>query len=424
MVEKHYDFVVVGTGACFREFIRFLKKENGKEYKVLIIDEQEIGGECLHKTCLPLAYLYETAKLLKGIKRGYYFGVVFDYVKFDYMMMKSQFMLYKNHLKEELKKTIDEMGFDLMHVSLQDLTIDEKNNKIILKNKEISYDTLILSQDPKYVFKHPIIKVDNHICFLAQEFINFNRDLERVLIYGSGSLSYSLSSLFGNLSGVEVFYVLSNDPFLHDLPISEELKRVAKRRLVEDLKINLIESDEITKYQREGNKAQITLRDYGLIEDIDLILVEGEKESSYLIEVNKENILKCGPSFYSGNKNTFYDFYKMKFLLEKRNHSEIENINFIFGIPSISYHLTDNYSQIKILKGESHPLKELYDLHIEDTIKIYLDKDDIVKGYEIVANNSEMFAHLLEIFINHKIPFKDEIFFNPNILTILRKLEG
>ncbi|GEM_PF-3859570 len=343
MVKKFYDFVFVN-------FFGFV--EGGKRSVLVILDEKA------KENYLFLFYIYNAAKLLRGIKRSYYFGIVFDYVKFDYMMMKSQFMLHKSKIMENLKELFQKLNIDLLVISRKEFFIDRKSNRIVIKDKEINYKKLMSALEVSKEFKHPILKPDNHTSFLAHDFIKFNRNIERVVIYGSGSFSYSLSSLLGNLSGIEVFHVLSNKPFLYDLQISDELKEIAKRRLIEDLKINLIENDDPVEYWHKENKAFLRLKNYGLIENIDIILLE-------------EN--------------------------EEVNHKEMF---FVFGIPSISYRLPKSYSNVKILK----PNKLLLNVE-EDIIKVYVDDKDIVKGYEIVANDSEVFAYILDRYIKHKLPF-------------------
>ena len=399
---KKYDIVIIGSGTHLREILR----QNIKGKILLINETPYFGGECLHKTCMPLYYLYTTAKYLNMMQKSYNYGIMFDIVRFDYLMMKSQFNLYKEMLIRELKSKIKEKNIEVLNVPLEKIHIEKESKKIIIGNEEISYQRLILSPDPIYEFNHPVLKVDKHIVYYAPDFMEYNRDLEKVVIYGCDSFTYSLASIYSNLSGVETYYVLPCDDFLYDIEVSEVIKTNLFDIINKNNKMNIIRGD-IIDYKRHENKATIKVNNEQ-ITDVDLILVETKRKNPIKIS-DQELSNKYYPPFH--------DFYIMR---DKGEY--IKNINFVLGLPSIAYHLPKDYSDVVILKGEDIPLRQLNDADENTLIRIYL-KNNQVMGYEIISNYAEIFAQYLEVFINHNLSFDKEIFFYPHFLSVLDKIQ-
>ncbi len=440
MTSKQYDIIFISTGACFNEFLSLVKNiPSLKEKKILVVEDFSIGGNCLNYNCLPVQYLYEGAKLMRGIKQGYYYGVVFDVVRFDYPMLRSQLLYYIEELKEKMLNKAKSLGIEVVYGKPK-----VYENYIEINGEKIYSDNIIVAHNTSYCFSHDVLKVDNHTCFLAQRFLDYKGDIKRVAVYGDNSFSYTLATILANLSNVEVFYIIEGE-FLEDVSISNELKNSLKQRLIEESKINIIEKSKVKEYWHKNNKAFIEIEDYGLIDYVDVVFVEGERCSNIrdivsfdisatkegLVEIVKHNnVYFCGDILrdISGTEKEFWIMDEIvKDIIKGEGDFEIykKKVNFVRGFPGIVYNkykVEENNKKI-IIKAEEYPLYKIFGLNPIDTIVIYVDAKNIIKGYEIVSHNAEIFANYLNVFINHQIPFDKEIIFNPHYLMLLRKSE-
>jgi len=82
-----FDLVVLGAGtggytAAFRAGQLGLK--------VALVDEDKIGGTCLHRGCIPTKALLSSADLLRRIRRAAEFGIVVDEPKIDFGRMMAR----------------------------------------------------------------------------------------------------------------------------------------------------------------------------------------------------------------------------------------------------------------------------------------------------------------------------------------------
>ncbi len=440
MQSNHYDIIFISTGACFSGFLSLVKNNPSlKGKKILVVEDFSIGGNCLNYTCLPVQYLYEGAKLMRGIKQSYYYGVVFDVVRFDYSMLRSQLLYYIEEIKEKMLKKAQSLGMEIIYGKPK-----VHENHIEVNGKKIYADKIIVAHNTSYCFEHDVLKVDNHTCFLAQRFLDYKGEIKRVAVYGNKSFSYTLATILANLSNVEVFYLVEGK-FLEDVPIDERLKDSLKERLIEESKINFIENSKVKRYWHKNNRAFIELEGYCLIDYLDVIFVEGKRCSnikdiiSYDISTTKEglvevvkhnNIYFCGDILkdISGTEKEFWVMDEIvKDIVEGKGDFEIhkKKVNFVRGFPGIAYNkyrVEENNKEI-IVKAEEYPLHKVFGLNPKDIIKIYVDDQNIIKGYEIISHNAEIFANYLNIFINHQISFNKEVIFNPHYLMLLRRLE-
>ncbi|RZI01470.1 FAD-dependent oxidoreductase, partial [Staphylococcus condimenti] len=75
MAEEQYDLVILGGGtAGYVAGIR--ASQLGK--KVAIVENQLLGGTCLHKGCIPTKSLLKSAEVLHTVKTSSLYGIDTD----------------------------------------------------------------------------------------------------------------------------------------------------------------------------------------------------------------------------------------------------------------------------------------------------------------------------------------------------------
>ncbi|HJO40335.1 MAG TPA: FAD-dependent oxidoreductase, partial [Acidimicrobiales bacterium] len=69
---KNYDLVVIGGGPAGYAAALY---GSAAGLKVAIIEENKIGGTCLHVGCIPAKELLETASVLRSVRQAKDFGI-------------------------------------------------------------------------------------------------------------------------------------------------------------------------------------------------------------------------------------------------------------------------------------------------------------------------------------------------------------
>ena len=81
-VTERFDLVVIGGGyAGYPSAIR----ASQLGMKVALVEKSKLGGNCLHRGCIPTKALLQSASMLSGVERhGEELGVLTEGVSFDY----------------------------------------------------------------------------------------------------------------------------------------------------------------------------------------------------------------------------------------------------------------------------------------------------------------------------------------------------
>mgnify|MGYP001276372255 FL=1 len=69
---KNYDLVVIGGGPAGYAAALY---GSSAGLKVAIVEENKIGGTCLHVGCIPAKELLETASVLRSVRQAKDFGI-------------------------------------------------------------------------------------------------------------------------------------------------------------------------------------------------------------------------------------------------------------------------------------------------------------------------------------------------------------
>ena len=109
---KKYDIAIIGGGPGGYETALYADKLN---LKVCLIEENEIGGTCLNRGCIPTKTLYHFAKEINSFnKLSLYFNNNLEKIDVNYEMIYQKKEQVLADLKNGINFLIDKSNIDLI----------------------------------------------------------------------------------------------------------------------------------------------------------------------------------------------------------------------------------------------------------------------------------------------------------------------
>lgn len=226
--KKNYmvDIAIVGGGpGGYVAAIR--AAQSGK--KVLLIEEDRLGGTCLNYGCIPTKALLSSVDTLEKIRNAERLGVEVGAVKASI----EKIMLRKNEVIDTLVSGIEHlMNANKIEFIKGKAEVQDKET-LILKNKSldatIKFQKLIIATGSKPA-SLPIVGADNGDILTSQELLALSEVPASIVIIGGGVIgmefAFIYSALGSNVSVVEYFPQILNN-------IDEDVVDVVRAAAVE-----------------------------------------------------------------------------------------------------------------------------------------------------------------------------------------------
>lgn len=190
---KQYDLIVIGAGpGGYTAAI----KAAGFGQKVVVIDEDKIGGVCVNRGCIPTKSLLYAAKIFAMMQHSDEFGVFTDFISFDFKKMQA----YKRRSVQQYRKEIEKL-FEKNQIDFVRGTATIRREKTVEVNSEegreyYQAENIIIATGAKPVMPWiPGINlpgVVNSDRLLSAKTWNF----ERVVIIGGGVIGVEFATIF------------------------------------------------------------------------------------------------------------------------------------------------------------------------------------------------------------------------------------
>ncbi|CAB1130249.1 branched-chain alpha-keto acid dehydrogenase E3 subunit (dihydrolipoamide dehydrogenase) [Candidatus Hydrogenisulfobacillus filiaventi] len=252
---EHFDLTVLGGGTG--GYVAAIRAAQLGMH-VALVEQEKVGGTCLHRGCIPTKALLHTAELLHDIRHGADFGLKADNVAVDYpralarkaqvvgqLYRGVQYLMKKNAITVVAGRgRLDGPGRVVVEAEGQVTTVE-------------STDILIATgSQPRAL---PGIPFDSRRV-MNSDFVLDRPDLPAsVLVIGGGAIGAEFASMYNDF-GVEVTLV---EMLPHILPADDEeiagvLTRLFRRRGIRVLTGARLDLDHVTIDPDQGVRARIT----------------------------------------------------------------------------------------------------------------------------------------------------------------------
>ncbi|MFA9464143.1 MAG: dihydrolipoyl dehydrogenase [Velocimicrobium sp.] len=226
-MRDEYELIIIGAGPG--GYVAAVKASK-LGLKTAVIENQELGGTCLNRGCIPTKALLHAAKRYREVQLGEQFGIIAKEVSFDYSKVTS----YKNETKESLRAGVAQLlktnkvevikgkGTLLKDGSVQ---VKSQEGEEIYRGKNV-----LLATGSKAVL--PSIEGANLAGIMtSDEMLDFDHIPEHLLIIGGGVIGVEFATVFSSFgSHVTIFEAAERILPTLDLDISRNTAILLKKR--------------------------------------------------------------------------------------------------------------------------------------------------------------------------------------------------
>jgi dihydrolipoamide dehydrogenase len=299
-VAEHFDIAILGGGmGGYPAAIRAAQLG----LRSVLVEEDKVGGTCLHRGCIPAKALLQSAALLDELRHADAFGVTTGEVGFDYAVAGKrrdqvvsqlhrgvQFLLRKNKVTVVSGRgRLDGPG-RLVVTSAAGETSDFEAGAVIIAT----------GSRPKQL---PGVAADGQVVLTSDEALKLNRAPASAIVLGAGAVGVEFASLYRS-AGAEVTLVemLPSLVPLEDADIGVELRRQFEARRITCLTGHRLDLESVERNEggvavtvagedgkeqrlqaevllvavgRAANVEDIGIEDTGVVVDRGVIVVDG-----------------------------------------------------------------------------------------------------------------------------------------------------
>ncbi|MHC1719164.1 MAG: dihydrolipoyl dehydrogenase [Clostridiaceae bacterium] len=310
--QKNYEVDVAVVGGGPGGYVSAIRAaQNGK--KVLLIEENRLGGTCLNHGCIPTKALLSSVDALEKIKNAESFGVEVKGVKASL----EKIMQRKDDVVDTLVSGIGHLMDSNQIEVIKGRAVVRDNATLTIQNKSvdalIKFEKLIIAAGSKSM-SLPIEGADRDDILTSQELLSLSEVPESLTIIGGGVIgmefAFIYSSLGSKVNVVEFFPQILNNmdgdvadivresAVLRGIKLYEGAKAESIKTASDGTKIVEICKNEETKYIVSDKVAVAVGRRANLDSlDFDMLGVElNEKRNGIMVD---EHMATSNPDIYA-----------------------------------------------------------------------------------------------------------------------------
>lgn len=206
---KNYDVDVVVVGGGPGGYVAAIRASQAG-LKVLIVEEDNLGGTCLNYGCIPTKALVNSIDIIEKIKRANEFGIEVDQMKISMQKIMDR----KNEVVNTLVSGIAHLmeTNKIEYINGKAVVQDENTITVKAKTQEaiIKFNNLIIATGSK-TFMLPIEGSENKDILTSKELLELNEIPKSLTIIGGGVIGMEFAFIYKGLgSDVNVIEFFPN----------------------------------------------------------------------------------------------------------------------------------------------------------------------------------------------------------------------
>jgi len=332
------EILIIGGGPG--GYVSALKAAQLKK-RVILIEEDKIGGTCLNYGCIPAKTLLYSTGLLEEMKRGALWGINTEIKSVDFFKMQErkskivnqlvkgvEFLLRKNQVKVIFGKAVLE---------------NEHRTKVISKDGEYSIEAkFIILATGSLPSELPFLKIDKKKIISSKEALELTEIPKNFIIIGAGAIGLEIGLIYHRLgSEITIIEIMPTILPGNDQEIVNNLENILRKK-----GIKIYTKTKVEKVNMHGDKIKLQAVN---LENNQILNLEAEKvllavgrrpnyENLGLeklgIEKNKLGFVKVNSQFKTNISNIYAigDLIGGKLLAHKASHEGIGAVMNICGL--------------------------------------------------------------------------------------------
>jgi len=292
-MEKQFDLVVIGGGpGGYTAAIKAAKLG----LRTALVEEQELGGTCLNRGCIPTKALLHAGKLYRQIKTGSQFGIATTGVTLDY----GRFLEYRRDTVSQLMQGVERLlkANGVRCFSGRGMLLPEQKVRVAAADSEmvlVASNVLLATGSRPRMLSLPGMSLPGVLD--SDRLLELEKLPRSLCIIGGGAIGVEFAEAFSAL-GTKVIILEANSRLLPgiDREISQNLRMIFRKRGIEThtdaelLEIRQGESGLVSAFREKGQEktvvAQYVLCAVGRIPNTKDLFTEGSEptmEHGYVV---------------------------------------------------------------------------------------------------------------------------------------------
>jgi len=225
-VAEQYDVVILGGGPGGYAAALYGASAG---LRIALVEEQRVGGTCLHRGCIPAKELLQTAEVLRTVQGAKEFGVEAGEARIDLHASQAR----KQQVVDRLTKGVESLlkGREVTVIPGTGALVDSEARRIrVADGTEVEGTGLILATG-SYPKGLPGLDFDGERILSSDHVLQMTEIPARIAIIGAGAIGCEFASLYADL-GTDVTLLEALPQILPgiDSDASEALGRAFRRR--------------------------------------------------------------------------------------------------------------------------------------------------------------------------------------------------